>query len=318
MVCGRQGPAAQSPDRGAGHGPSAPVQIGAGTRRHSLDQRRSAGTAAAMQGQNPLSPARSGLCRQRIRRRLSHSLRVAATRHHARAIRCPLPRRCLPWRRHHPAARGLAMSPMPMQKAEAQAMALAGLLQAVYLVDHIARTGQADEAGVNATLHSLFVFESDDPVDVYGGSHNLQLGLRLLRDALSGQRREEYTACVKYAFGVLHLQRKLEASPKTQATIRTRLLHAEKKLEYFTQDINEIAASIAAIYQDTISHFNYRIQVAGSFQQLQVSANSDRIRALLLAAIRSAWLWRRLGGRRWHLLLRRGRLQEAAKNLLRD
>src|SRR5690606_28715842 len=244
MVCGRQGPAAQSPDRGAGHGPSAPVQIGAGTRRHSLDQRRSAGTAAAMQGQNPLSPARSGLCRQRIRRRLSHSLRVAAARHHARAIRCPLPRRCLPRRRHYSAARRLAMPstlpPVSISKAEAQAMALAGLLQAVYLVDHIARTGQADEAAVNATLHSLFVFESDDPVDVYGGSHNLQLGLRLLRDALSGQRREEYTACVKYAFGVLHLQRKLEASPKTQATIRTRLLHAEKKLEYFTQDINEI------------------------------------------------------------------------------
>ena len=32
---------------------------------------------------------------------------------------------------------------------------------------------------------------------------------------------------------------------------------------------------------------------------------ADRIRALLLAGVRLAWLWQQLGGRRWHLILRR-------------
>lgn len=203
-----------------------------------------------------------------------------------------------------------------MQSIEAQTLALAGIMQAAFLVDRLARTGQGDNAAINGILHSLFVFDSDDPEQVYGGTHNLQLGLRILRDTLSGHNHAEYRTCIRYAFGILHLQKKLETTPKVQTTIRNRLLHTEKKLEHFTQDINEISSSIASIYQDTISHFNYRIQVSGSFQQLQVPANADRIRALLLAGIRSAWLWRRLGGRRWQLLLLRNRMLKAANALI--
>ncbi|MDB6062286.1 MAG: lysogenization regulator HflD [Verrucomicrobiaceae bacterium] len=199
---------------------------------------------------------------------------------------------------------------------EDQTLALAGILQTAYLVDRIARTGNADSAAINGILHSLFVFDSDKPSEVYGGVHNLQLGLRVLRDALAGHNQEDYRGCVRYAFGILSLQKQLEARPKDQTIIRSRLQHTEKKLEHFTQDINEISSSIAAIYQDTISHFNYRIQVAGSQQQLQIAANADRIRALLLAGIRSAWLWRRLGGHRWQLLLWRNRLLKTATALI--
>ena len=205
---------------------------------------------------------------------------------------------------------------MNRQTIEAQTLALAGIMQAAYLVDRLARTGQGDSAAINGMLHSLFVFDSDDPAQVYGGAHNLQLGLRVLRDTLAGHNHDEYRTCIRYAFGILHLLKKLETTPKTQATIRNRLLHTEKKLDHFTQNINEISSSIAAIYQDTISHFNYRIQVSGSFQQLQIPATADRIRALLLAGIRSAWLWRRLGGRRWQLLLLRNRLMNTANTLI--
>lgn len=196
-----------------------------------------------------------------------------------------------------------------------QALALAGIVQATCLVDRVARTGQADPAAFNAIIHSLFAFDPETPASVYGGPYNLQLGLRVLGDLLAGRRREEYQQCLRYAFGVLHLQRRLAGRPDMQATIRTRLQHAERKFEHFTQDINEISSSIAAIYQDTISHFKYRIQVTGSHQQLQNPANADRIRALLLAGIRSAFLWRQLGGSRWHLLLGRAKLLAAVESL---
>lgn len=205
-----------------------------------------------------------------------------------------------------------------MKSIEAQTLALAGIMQATYLVDQIARTGQADDAAVNGILHSLLVFDSDDPTIVYAGTHNLQLGLRALRDVLSGHRRDAYQGCVRYALGTLILQKLLARAPDSQAAIRSRLQHTEKKLEFFTQDINEISSSLASIYQDTISHFKYRIQVTGSLQQLQNSNNADRIRALLLAAIRSAWLWRRLGGRRWHLILNRNALKKSADVLIRS
>ena len=204
----------------------------------------------------------------------------------------------------------------PTQSIESQTLALAGIMQCAYLVDRIARTGQADAAAVNGILHSLFVFDSNEPERVYGGIHNLQLGLRVLRDTLAVHNHEEYRGCIRYAFGILELQKKLDGNSKAQTTIRNRLLHTEKKLEHFTQDINEISSSIAAIYQDTISHFNYRIQVTGSAQQLQNTANADRIRALLLAGIRSAWLWRQLGGRRWQLIMLRSRLLKTASALI--
>jgi high frequency lysogenization protein len=197
-----------------------------------------------------------------------------------------------------------------------RALALAGVIQATYLVDRLARTGQVDTAAFNAILHSLFEFDPESTEAVYGGTQHLQLGLRVLAEILSGAHGEEYRPCIRYALGALHLQKKLERRQDMQTTIHNRLVHAAKKLDHFTQDINDVSSSIAAVYQDTISHFSYRVQVTGSLQQLQNSNNADRIRALLLAAIRSAMLWRQLGGRRWQLLIHRKALAEAARQLL--
>lgn len=205
-----------------------------------------------------------------------------------------------------------------MTRTEQQVVALAGILQATYLVDQIARTGNADSASTNGILHSLFVFNTDEPQAVYGGLHNVQLGLRILRELLAGQRRDEYRGCIRYGLGILHLEKLLAGDAKMQGTIRNRLQHTEKNLEHFSQDINQIASNIAAIYQDTISHMKYRIQITGSLQQLQNNHNADRIRALLLAAIRSAWLWRRVGGSRWQLLFSRGRLLKATESLIQS
>ncbi|WP_243260442.1 DUF489 family protein, partial [Pseudomonas aeruginosa] len=49
----------------------------------------------------------------------------------------------------------------------------------------------------------------------------------------------------------------------------------------------------------------------------QVSSNAARIRALLLAGIRSARLWRQLGGSRWQMVFSRRRLLNELYPLLR-
>lgn len=206
---------------------------------------------------------------------------------------------------------------MELSRTQSQALALAGLLQATYLVDCVARSGQVDTATFNATTHSLFAFEPADAEAVYGGRQNLRLGLDILANLLGGQRRAEYQNALRYAVGVLHLQRQFAANAEMQRVVRDRLAHAEKKLEHFTQETSEISSSLAGIYQDTISKLKYRIQVSGSMQQLQNPANADKIRALLLAAIRSAHLYRQLGGSRWQLVLGRKKLLAAATSLKR-
>src|SRR5690606_41275217 len=56
------------------------------------------------------------------------------------------------------------------------------------------------------------------------------------------------------------------------------------------------------------SDLRQRIQVHGDMRHLQINANAARIRALLLAGIRSARLWRQLGGNRWQMLFARKKM----------
>ena len=199
-----------------------------------------------------------------------------------------------------------------------QVMALAGVIQAAWLVDQIARTGEAEPAAFNASLLSLFSFDPDSTEAVYGGLANLRPGLEVLRDILRNRERDAHRNVLRYSLSLLYLQRKLAGHTEMQEIIRSRLQHTEKKLDYFSSHIGEVASSLSAIYQDTISTFKYRIQVTGSYQQLQQPGNADRVRALLLAGIRSAFLWRQLGGSRWRLILGRQQLLDTTEALLKS
>jgi high frequency lysogenization protein len=199
-----------------------------------------------------------------------------------------------------------------------QALALAGVLQCTYLVDQLARTGSAPIESVNPSINSLFRFDADSVELVYGGLQGVKTGLQLVCDVLSGHHRNEYQAVVRYAMGVLFLQKKLSANQELLAILRNRLEHTALKAEHFSDDSHSVNASLAAIYQDTAGTFKFRIQVNGSMQQLQNPQNADAIRALLLAAIRSAVLWRQTGGKRWHFISRRSALRRAAQDLLKS
>lgn len=54
----------------------------------------------------------------------------------------------------------------------------------------------------------------------------------------------------------------------------------------------------------------------GDYNYLQQARIANQIRALLLAAIRSATLWRQVGGSRWQLLLQRKILTHEVDRLL--
>ena len=56
--------------------------------------------------------------------------------------------------------------------------------------------------------------------------------------------------------------------------------------------------------------------VNGSQVHLNNPENANRIRALLLAGIRAAILWRQSGGSRWKLLVQRNALLREARSLL--
>jgi high frequency lysogenization protein len=201
---------------------------------------------------------------------------------------------------------------------EQQAIALAGVAQAARLVDQVSKTGSYPLEFLEPTIHSLFEFDADTVTDVFGGLAGVRLGLQNLCSLLASRQSDENRDVVRYVFSMLYLERKFAASPDMMSVIHSRLQHASFKAAHFAGHANDICHSISGIYQDTLSKLRFRIKVTGSAQHLQESQNADIIRALLLAGIRSAFLWRQLGGRRWKLLMQRKRLLSAAQNLSRE
>ncbi len=209
------------------------------------------------------------------------------------------------------------MSDTPLSNLEQQAIALAGVAQAARLVDQISKTGSYPLDFLETSIHSLFVFNPDSAADIFGGVPGVKLGLHNLSNLLADKNARENHDLVRYVFSLIYLERKFAADADMMAVVRTRLEHTSFRAEHFSSHVGELCHGISGIYQDTLSHQRFRIKVTGSAQHLQNSKNADIIRALLLAGVRAAFLWRQLGGHRWRLLLQRKKLLEASQNLSR-
>ena len=91
---------------------------------------------------------------------------------------------------------------------------------------------------------------------------------------------------------------------------------AAGKLDLYEPTHRNQIAAMADIYKQTISCISPRIMVKGKPLHLQNPDTQNRIRALLLAGIRSAILWKQLGGKRLQLLFARKRILAEAEKLL--
>ncbi len=199
-----------------------------------------------------------------------------------------------------------------------QALALAGLVQAVELVDKLATTGFANTPHMETCIASLFVRNPPNTLSVYGDLTKILPGLERLQHLLISHNQAQDANRMRYALGVLYLQKKLSRNSAMLSTIGQRLEKAEQQAQLFGLTQDNVIANLAEIYTSTISTFDFRIQVSGDTHHLQQNRIASQIRALLLAAIRSAMLWRQLGGHRWHLLIYRQRLTQATADLVKQ
>ena len=201
---------------------------------------------------------------------------------------------------------------------EQQVIALAGVAQAARMVDQVAKTGTYPSAFFEASLRSLFAFDVPSTEAVFGNIQGVKLGLRCIVDMLTDAANEDNVAMGLYLRGLFKLETQFRKRADLQEVVATRLGHVNFKAQHFSDDAVELASSVSSIYQDTISHLPYRIKVKGSVQHLQETKNSDLVRTLLLAGLRSAHLWHQLGGRQRHFILRARQLVTAAESLSRE
>jgi high frequency lysogenization protein len=198
-------------------------------------------------------------------------------------------------------------------------LALAGVFQAAALVEQLAKTGYIPSEPQQSSISSLFVQNPENTLAVYGGSQQgVELGLKVMSDLLHHHQNRDYPDTLRYVLGILHLQKKMMARKDMLEVISQRLQQSAHQAEHFGITHENVLASIGGLYGDTISTFKFRIQVMGDFTYLQQTRVANQIRALLFAGIRSATLWRQVGGSRMQVILKRKKLSQTADQLLRQ
>ena len=201
-------------------------------------------------------------------------------------------------------------------------IAISAIYQAVQLVQQIANIGTYNENEFETCIQSIFRIDTDTVDDVYGGTTKLTTGLQTLIDQLSGKSRSDASSAekdlfvTKYAINVMILEKQLRKNPAMLKKISDGINNTLRQVEHFSVTHDNVIASLAHLYTETISNLKPRIMVHGEQIYISNPTQANRIRALLLAAIRAAVLWRQCGGNRWQLLLNRSTIIENAKSIL--
>lgn len=195
-------------------------------------------------------------------------------------------------------------------------LALAAVFQSAHLAMCLAHQNKADETAFNHSINSILVTESESTEAIFGGFASVRLGLKILRNKMTGENGSVEFEIARYILSLIQLSLKLAKKQKMLQTMATQIevisSHQQSKsITHF-----DIVDELAQLYTQTISTLNPRIIVTGDHGYLTDPQTAARVRAILLSGVRSAFLWHQLGGRRWQLIFSRRHIGETANAIL--
>ncbi len=191
---------------------------------------------------------------------------------------------------------------------------MAGLMQAVYLCKNLANYGRCDAEQLAASLQSILQLDADSVAAVYSGTGSIRKGLEVLKSQLTVTDPHRDLDLSRYSASLIQLSDNL-MSDESAATQLTSSIAKSAELDFQILDPTMIA-SLANVYRNCVSHLSPRIMVSGQPEYLNNELVAAKIRASLLAGIRSVVLWRQCGGTKPGLLLSRKHYLYNAGDLL--
>jgi high frequency lysogenization protein len=201
-------------------------------------------------------------------------------------------------------------------------IAIAGIYQAAALVQQVATTGTLDEKSFETCIKSIFYIDVNKPIDVFEGVANIKTGLDTLINQLGGSdeiiKVQKDMNVTKYTIGAIVLEKKLNKNQDMLDKISSGIELAKSQADHFTVTHENVIANLADLYSKTISTLHPRIMVQGEHVYISNPNQANKIRTLLLAAIRAVVLWRQCGGTRWQLILQRKKIINNANMLLKS
>ena len=195
-------------------------------------------------------------------------------------------------------------------------LALAGVFQATELVRQAANHGTWSGYAATSCLHSLFQMEAESTSDIYGGVARMKLGVETMLAVLQGDGH--YADSLRYAVGLLQVEKKFRRSRKLQEMVGNRIeIISGEGIELDQHEREDLQAhEISDLYTETVSTLSPRIVVNGKPQYLKNDRTVDWVRTLLMAGLRSATLWSQLGGGRFELMFGRKKIIREAESLM--
>ncbi len=193
-------------------------------------------------------------------------------------------------------------------------LAFAGMCQAAYLVQQVAKNGQCDEQAFKTSIEATLATSPHNTLEVFGREENLKSGLTCLVQGIDNS--PSGSEITRYLISLMALERKLSSRQDALSQLGDRLAMIQRQTEHFDLFDPQMIANFASVYLDVISPIGPRIQVAGTPSVLQQPNQQEKVRALLLSGIRCAVLWRQVGGRKRHLVFGRKKMLQQAQILL--
>lgn len=197
---------------------------------------------------------------------------------------------------------------------EERVLALAGLFQATTLTQQLAQTGQCDHNALESSMASIFAIDAPSVPAVYQGVAGVRVGLRNLVDQLDSQPRQ--LNVVRMTVAVLRLERSLARRPAMMEHLQQGILTIQRQSGHFELGTAQLCNKLAQLYTETLSTLRPRVMITGDPHTLQRPEVVAKVRTGLLAAVRSAMLWRQLGGQQWQLIAYRRHACMIARGLL--
>ena len=214
-----------------------------------------------------------------------------------------------------------------MSPIEDRVLALAGVFQSAKLAQRLAYTNTVISQPYGASIYSILVTDAEQTYEVFGMESPtdmapLRLGLEMVRDKLKGGTDREEFEIARYVVNLIQLASQLQSDKQMMQQLSDGIdaiaaafppnpnwLHGEEPSDTLIQ-------RIADVYTSTISNMMPRIIINGEESVLKNEMAAAKIRVVLMAGIRAAYLWWQLGGRRWQLLFRRKQVADTARRLL--
>ena len=199
-----------------------------------------------------------------------------------------------------------------MNLIQERTIALAGVLQACQQVQSLARTGHANSDAFDNSLQSILVLDAVNTPAVFGGIEGLRSGLALLKEGVLNSTSGDDLELLRYMMSILQLQTQLYRDDQKFSSFG----QSVERLSSYSND--ELIDACSSAYQSHISVLRPQIIVQGEQEHLQQDGVPEKVRTMLLAAIRAAVLWQQKGGGKFRLVWERTRMRHAADEFLKQ